>query len=98
MTTDKAKLDPVFLNARREALFILVVFAVCFLWSILVCYFDGYVTAGNITANVPIVWGMPRWVFWGIFMPWVFADVVTIGFVFFFMRDDDLGETADDEA
>ena len=36
--------------------------------------------------------GMPRWVFWGIFMPWLFVDAVTIWFVFFFMKDDDLGE------
>ena len=85
-------LDPVFVHARREALFILVLFALCFVWALGVYFVDGYYPNGEIPAQIPKVLGMPRWVFWGIFMPWLFVDAVTVWFVFFYMKDDDLGE------
>ncbi|MBW3596627.1 MAG: YhdT family protein [Planctomycetes bacterium] len=83
--------DPLYLHARREAVFILSVFAICLAWSVGVCYADGYLAPGESVAEVPTVLGMPRWVFWGIFVPWIFADVMTVVFCFFFMTDDDLG-------
>ena len=89
---DSQQLDPVFVSARREALFILGLFVVCFVWALGVYFYDGYYPHGQIPEQVPKVLGIPRWVFWGIFMPWVFVDVVTVWFVFFFMTDDDLGE------
>ena len=98
MNNPQPQLDPVFVSARREASFILVLFAVCFVWALSVYYFDGYFPAKTPTGELPIVMGMPRWIFWGIFMPWVFVDVVTIWFVFFFMKDNDLGEEEDDKA
>lgn len=97
MTSDRQQLDPVYLNARREALIILAVFAVCFTWAILVYFFDGYTPIGKAPPDVTLVLGMPRWVFWGIFVPWIFADVVTLIFALFVMRDDDLGESAGEE-
>ena len=95
MRNAQRQYDPVFLNARREALFILVLFAGCFVWALGVYFADGYYPDGNIPQQVPKVLGMPRWVFWGIFMPWLFVDAVTVWFVFFFMKDDDLGESRD---
>ena len=92
MKPNHANLDPVYVHARREAVFILLLFAVCAVWSLSVGYLDGYQSPGETWAEVPLVLGMPRWVFWGIFMPWLFADAVTIWFVFRFMVDDDLGE------
>ncbi len=88
----KQQLDPVYTSARREALFILALFGICFVWAIGVYYCDGYFPTAAPAGEVPIVLGMPRWVFYGIFLPWVFVDVVTIWFVFFFMKDSDLGE------
>jgi sodium/pantothenate symporter len=86
--------DPVYLHARREAVFILVVFAAFLAWAVGVAYLDGYLAPGETVAEVPTVLGMPRWVFWGIFLPWIFADIATVIFCFFFMADDDLGESA----
>ncbi len=84
--------DPVFLHARREALFILGLFAACVTWSIFVCYNYGYLDPGEERAVIRTILGMPSWVFWGIAVPWVVVDIATVWFCFFFMVDDDLGE------
>jgi len=34
---------------------------------------------------------MPSWVVWGIAVPWIVADIFTVWFCFFYMKDDDLG-------
>lgn len=36
-----------------------------------------------------MVLGLPRWVFFGIALPWVCATAVTILFALFFMKDED---------
>jgi hypothetical protein len=87
--------DPVFRTGLREALVILAVFTVALLWSVTWSLADGYYAPGEIPADIPLVWGMPRWVFWGVLVPWIAADVFTIWFCFFFMVDDDLGAGGD---
>ena len=83
--------DPVFLHARREAVVILVLFAVCLVWSMGVCYFAGYLAPGEDRPHAATVLGIPAWAFWGILVPWLAVDAFTIWFCFFFMKDDDLG-------
>ena len=95
MQQPQPQLDPAFTNARREAFFILGLFACCFVWALGVYFADGYFPTSSVPGEIPTVLGMPRWVFWGIFLPWLVVDAVTIWFVFFFMRDDDLGEQDD---
>lgn len=41
---------------------------------------------------VPLLLGIPGWVFWGVALPWVVATVATILFGAFVLRDDPLGE------
>lgn len=36
--------DPVFLRTRREAVFILSIWTLCFLYTVSYCYFNGYTT------------------------------------------------------
>ena len=31
---------------------------------------------------------MPRWVFWGVAVPWIGADLFTFGFCMFYMADE----------
>ncbi len=96
--TDDSQFDPVFLNARREAIVIFCVWIVCLLWAVPYCYINGYPAAGeefNPDA-LKTVWGIPSWVFWGILFPWILANVFTTGFCFFYMVDDDLGEAHED--
>lgn len=91
---DQPEFDPVFLSSRREAIVIFCVWLAALLWAVPICYFNGYLP--NIENfdpdNVSTVLGIPTWLFWGIFVPWLAADVFTIWFCFCYMKDDDLGE------
>jgi hypothetical protein len=80
--------DPVFRHARREALVILGLWLTCLLYTLTVCYFWGY---NRDPATLTDVWGIPDWVFYGIFFPWAFCDLFTIWFCFFHAKEDDLG-------
>jgi fatty acid desaturase len=92
---DQYEFDPVFLNSRREAWAIFMTWFVVMIWAVPVCYLMGYEPDID-SSNVSMIMGIPTWVFWGIVLPWLVADVVTGWFCFKFMKNDDLG-TADDE-
>jgi hypothetical protein len=84
-----AEYDPTFLHSRREAVVIFGAWLAGLLWAVPFCYFNGY--AENIDPeSFPTVWGIPRWLFWGIFVPWIVADIFTTWFCFWYMADDDL--------
>ena len=68
----------------------------CFIWTLAVCLRNGYQESVD-PATFPKVFGLPAWVAWGIALPWVLADVVTIWFCFFRMKDGDLGGEDVDE-
>lgn len=88
------QLDPVVVHSRREAIVILAAFAVCLVWSVGSCYLMGY--HGPSGAELHMVLGMPSWVFWGVLIPWLGADVFGLWFCFVFMADDPLGEPEDE--
>ena len=94
MPPDGYEWDPTFRNARRETWVILGVWGACMLWSVPYCYLNGYITAGQSVnpGDVAYVWGMPKWAFFGVFVPWLLADVATTVFCFWYMADDNLGE------
>ena len=83
-------LDPVLVHARREAVIILTVFGVCLIWSVSWCYWTGY----NLPPDQPVakVLGIPSWIFWGVVVPWLLADIFTIWFCLSYMAMDPLGE------
>ena len=84
------QLDPVVVHARREAVAILLAFGACLIWSVTWCYLAGY--HGSAGADLSKVLGMPGWVFWGVIVPWLAADLFAVWFCFFFVADDPLGE------
>lgn len=92
--TDRDRLDPVVVHARREALLILAAFAVCLVWSVSWCYVAGYGEPG--VGPPSRVLGMPAWVFWGVLVPWLAADVFAVWFCLFGMADDPLGDSGDE--
>ena len=71
---------------------ILVAFAVCFIWSISVYWTMGMDHGEGDIGEVATVLGIPAWVFWGVAVPWLAADVFIVVFCFVLMTDDDLGE------
>ncbi|MBM80729.1 MAG: hypothetical protein CMJ78_09065 [Planctomycetaceae bacterium] len=86
----KWEFTAVFLNSRREAAIIFCVWAAMLAWAVPYCYLNGYVTEFN-PQEFQTVLGIPKWVFYGIVVPWLLADVFTTWFCFCYMKDDDLG-------
>jgi hypothetical protein len=92
-----------FRNARREAIFVIVLWFLAFFWTLGYCYLFGYRHAPDAwvvriglaepASNAPpeIVLGLPSWVTYGILAPWLICSVITVLFGLFFMTDDDLG-------
>lgn len=91
---NRDRFDPLVLHARREALVILLAFLVCLIWSVGWCYLSGY--PGPDGGPVSKVLGMPSWVFWGVLVPWIGADLFAVWFCFFFIADDPLGEAPEE--
>ena len=86
--------DPVFVNARREAWWILVAWAVCLIWTVGYCALWGY----NVPPNeIRMILGMPGWVFWGVLVPWIAATLFSVWFGLVYIADDDLGERDEGE-
>lgn len=93
MQLDRDKLDPVYVNTRREAFIILAVWATCLVYTVTYCRLFGY----NLPPEqITITFGMPSWVFYGVLLPWIAAGVFSIVYSLFFMTDDDLGEEQSD--
>lgn len=89
---DTPPLDPVYQHSRREAILIFSIWICALLWSVPYCYLNGYPATFN-PDTFQTVGGVPAWVFWGIAVPWLVADVLTIFMCLFVIKDDDLEPT-----
>ena len=49
----------------------------------------GYVPAAERPAEPPLVWGVPAWVFWGLFVPWGAQIALTCWFALRVLKDDE---------
>lgn len=76
-----------FRQARRETIVICVAWLVFLGWTGLVCGIGGRIESGE---PIETVAGMPRWVFFGVVLPWLAACLFTFWFSMFFMKDTDL--------
>lgn len=94
---DEYELDPVFVNSRREAWFIFGLWFVCLIWAVPVSYSLGFGQPAT-PEDMPLVLGIPRWTFWGVLLPWLVADAVTLWFCFRYLKDDPLDAVAGEEA
>ena len=86
---DDARLDPVYVTSLREAYWIVAAWAVNCLWVVGYCRLRGYDSVD--VENLRTILGMPAWVFWGIFLPWIAATVFTIWFALKCIADHPLG-------
>ena len=86
-TTPQA--DPVYESSRRELKWILLLWVLCFVWVIGYCGMFGYQDGEQ---PLTTVIGMPSWVFWGIFLPWILASVASIWFALAKVEDHPLEE------
>lgn len=90
MSEPDEKLDPVYLHSRRETKFILIAWVAFALWVVGYCVSQGY----DIEADkLKTTFGMPSWIFWGVALPWLMANVVAFWFGLKFMADDPLEDS-----
>ena len=84
--------DPVFVHSWYEALVIVSMFGLFMFWTVGVSFVMGLEQDYLLADGQPLrlVWGMPSWVFYGIFLPWMVVNLIGVWFCFFFMKDDDL--------
>ena len=86
----------VFLNSRREAIVIFGSWFVALCWSVPYCYIYGYGHQVD-PETFRTTMGIPSWLFGGILLPWIVADVFTTWVCFFFMQDDELSHASDED-
>ena len=58
-------------------------------WVIGYCGLNAYAPTSESAEQIPMVWGFPKWVVWGIALPWIVSNLFTFWFCLFIMRDDD---------
>lgn len=83
--SDDIKSREFFLRTRKEAAMAGVIWFVFFVWVVGVSYTMGY---GDVDPSNSVM-GLPAWVFWGIFLPFVVATVVNCLYAFLYLKDDD---------
>lgn len=84
-------LEPGVLNAYQETRWILALFVLSLVWCVPYGYLNGYRPVSP-EQPLSITWGIPSWVLWGVFAPWLLIDVATVWISLVGMQDDDLGE------
>lgn len=85
--------DPLVRSARREALIVGAVCLVAMTYTLVYCGIYAYDREAE---DIEIVFGFPDWVVWGVLVPWGVCTVFSIVFAFWIMKDDPLGDAADD--
>jgi hypothetical protein len=86
--------DPVLTQSRNEALLIIGFYTIAMIYVGIVCYWLGY---HKQAADLQPILGMPRWVFWGIAVPWLVCDLFTAWFTIFYMTDQQMFDEDTDE-
>lgn len=82
--TRNRRLGASFRQTSRETVVILVAWLAFLSWTGLVCSLAGRLEAGK---TVETLYGMPRWAFFGVVLPWIAACGFTFWFSIFGMKD-----------
>ena len=78
-------------QSRRELWLILMALLGCAIWVISYCSVNGY----NLSPEeVWTVLGFPDWVFRGVVLPWMIANIFTFWFCLRFLKNDEDEEEA----
>ena len=78
--------DPVYQNSRRETFWILLIWAAFALWVVGVSGWLGF--GHDPDTPVKTVFGFPAWVFWGVAIPWLGANIIIFYFSIKVIKDD----------
>lgn len=85
--------DPSIVRIRYEATIVFFVWLVACVYTVGYCAVFGY----SPESGSSLSFGVPSWVFWGIFLPWTISTVVSAYVAMVVLRDDDLGGEALEE-
>jgi Protein of unknown function (DUF997) len=89
--------DPVLRSARREALVVFGVLFTAMAWTVTYCSLHAYPAAPETALeDLEFVFGFPKWVFWGILIPWCLCIAFSFWFGGAFMRDEQLMDDPDE--
>ena len=78
-------------QSRRELWLILLAWLGCAIWVMSYCSVNGY----NLSPEeVSTVLGFPDWVFRGVVLPWMIANIFTFWFCLRFLKNDEDEEEA----
>lgn len=91
--------DPVYKNGLKDARFGMIFWAIATFFVCGCAYFLGYQRPGQklTSADIQPIFGIPKWFFISVVVPWVVCSVVCIVYAGFIMTDDDLGRDHTDE-
>lgn len=86
--TASSQVASVLRSARREALFVVVV------WVGACAYTVGYAALFAYRTGEPLqlLFGIPTWIVWGVIAPWLAVTLITCWYAFHGMKDQDLDE------
>lgn len=84
-----------FRQSRKEFWFMVMTWVAFAAWTL---GFNFLFAKGEEGEAVEVVFGMPKWVVFGIAIPWMIALGLTIWFAMFYMKDTDLGRTDEEYA
>lgn len=76
-------MQPSYRQSRREALVAVLLWLLAGAWTVGVSYWLGYDRPPN------AVGGIPDWVLWGIFVPWLVFFLLHCWYSLFYLRDED---------
>lgn len=85
-----ASSDAIHSSSLREFWWILLIWGACFAWTIGYCRVFGY----ELDEPIALTFGMPSWAFWGVFVPWGIATIVSCWFALTQMQDHPLDSDA----
>ncbi len=86
--------DPVYRSSLAEMRWILLLWAICFLWVIGYSKLYGYSPTDE---PLTTVMGMPSWVFWGVILPWGVSATISCWFALTQIQDHPLDDSATGE-
>jgi uncharacterized membrane protein YhdT len=81
--------DPVVTSSRREAVFALALWVVTLAYTVGYCHAFGYYRSPD---DIRFILGIPDWILWGVFAPWLACTIISSLFAKFVMRDAHIGE------
>lgn len=91
---DRRTEDPLVRSAGREALVVGICWLLAMTFTVGYCYLFGY---DRPPGEVKLIWGIPDWVFWGIFAPWLVCYLFSWWFSYRYMGDEELESGQDEE-